>query len=307
MRHLRPPLLRHLLALLLVGTFVAGCSTSELPEQAERRTADLRDSAPAKIQRYVALGDSFTAGPLVPTTDVADGCFRSDGNYPSLVAERLDVRRLVDVSCSGAQTRDLTHPQPTVGSSRVPPQLHAVTPRTDLVTLGIGGNDFDLFSILVQACTLAGRSQQQGDPETASCSQQFDEQGFDLMTITEQISRRVETALRRIQRRAPDARVLLVGYPRLVPPQGRCDELPFADGDYRQGREVGRALNDALAGAADRAGVDFVDVYPASKGHDICSDEPWVNGRRHTKGQGAAYHPTPAEQEAVAADRKSVV
>ena len=46
--------------------------------------------------RYVALGDSYTAGPLIPTTDLAGGCARSDHNYPTLVAdavEREDVRR----------------------------------------------------------------------------------------------------------------------------------------------------------------------------------------------------------------------
>lgn len=45
---------------------------------------------PLDTTKYVALGDSFTAGPLVPVTDVASGCFRSDHNYPTLLAERLE-------------------------------------------------------------------------------------------------------------------------------------------------------------------------------------------------------------------------
>ena len=35
------------------------------------------------IGRYVALGDSYSAGPLIPTTDLAGGCARSDHNYPT--------------------------------------------------------------------------------------------------------------------------------------------------------------------------------------------------------------------------------
>ena len=95
-------------ACLVAGlVLLAGCSgvpaaegpveepaTATIPEQA----GGLDDVVP---QRYVALGDSFTAGPLVPTTDLADGCLRSDGNYPSLLATSLDLD-LTDVSCSAA-------------------------------------------------------------------------------------------------------------------------------------------------------------------------------------------------------------
>ena len=34
------------------------------------------------------MGDSFTAAPFVPLTDVAYGCYRSSNNYPSLLAAR---------------------------------------------------------------------------------------------------------------------------------------------------------------------------------------------------------------------------
>ena len=56
---------------------------------------------------YVAMGDSFTAAPFVPLTDVAYGCYRSSNNYPHLVAEALHIDDLRDRSCSGAQTADL--------------------------------------------------------------------------------------------------------------------------------------------------------------------------------------------------------
>ena len=63
-------------------------------------------------ERYVSLGDSYTAGPLVLTpTGTPIDCARSDHNYPSLVAEDLGVGELVDVSCSSAETKHMTEPQ----------------------------------------------------------------------------------------------------------------------------------------------------------------------------------------------------
>lgn len=271
-------------ALVAAALMAAACSSSDVAD------------APPDFDRYVALGDSFTAAPLVPTTDVANGCFRSDGNYPSLVAEELDVDRLVDVSCSGADTADLTNPQQTLGAASVPPQLSALKPNTDLVTLGIGGNDFNLFHTLVATCTELRRE----DPDGSPCAESLEARGIDLLADTKQIGTRVEAAVREIQRRAPEATVVLVGYLRLAPATGRCPELPFADGDYAQGERVARALNDALARAARRTGVEFVDMYATSEGHDVCSDDAWVNGRRTIQGEALAYHPLAEGMEAVA-------
>jgi hypothetical protein len=40
-----------------------------------------------RLQSYVALGDSYTAGPLIPVQETTPlGCLRSDHNYPHLVA-----------------------------------------------------------------------------------------------------------------------------------------------------------------------------------------------------------------------------
>jgi hypothetical protein len=247
--------------------------------------------------RYVALGDSYAAGPLIPTTDLAGGCARSDHNYPSLVAKALAVKSFVDVSCSGATTRDLTGVQRPFGDSRVPPQLRSVTPDTTLVTLGIGGNDFDLFSTLVRTCTQLRSSDPQGSP----CSRRFATTGPDLHTTLDRISRRVAAGLRAIQAKAPEAEVVLVGYLRLVPDSGTCRKLPLATGDYPQGRRISTGLNAALERAARRTGVTFVDMYAVSRGHDICSQDPWVNGAVTDRQKALAYHPFAAGMRADAA------
>lgn len=289
----------------LVGTALAGalllgaCSSPADPVDSEdlaHEAEDLALPAPAGVEKYVALGDSFTAAPLVPTTDLAGGCFRSDGNYPSLVADRLDVAELVDVSCSGARTADLTDRQPTVRDASVPPQLRAVDRDTDLVTLGIGGNDFDLFHTLVSTCSRLGLE----DPTGSPCADRLSERGDDLLTRTGRIGDRVAQAVRRVQRRAPEATVVVVGYLRLAPEQGRCRDLPFAPGDYEYGDRVAEALNDALERAARRTEATFVDMHERSEGHDVCSDEPWVNGHRTVQGEALAYHPFAEGMEAVA-------
>ena len=296
------------LACLVAGLVVlAGCSgvpaaegpleepaTATSPEQ----PGGLDD---AVSQRYVALGDSFTSGPLVPTTDLADGCLRSDGNYPSLLATSLDLD-LTDVSCSGATTADLARRQRTVRDASVPPQLRALDRRTDLVTVGIGGNDLGLFSTLVQNCLNLRRLDPGGSPCADSAV------GRQLLASTPTIGDHVERALARVQRRAPDARVVLVGYPRIAPPDGACPRLlPFATGDVAFGDRVLRALDDELADAADAAGVDYLDLYDASEGHDVCSPDPWVNGRTTEAGVALAFHPLATGMQGVAAELEALL
>jgi lysophospholipase L1-like esterase len=240
------------------------------------------------FESYAALGDSFTAGPFIPVTALAGGCLRSSGDYPHLLARRLHIQHLRDVSCSGASTRDLAGPQHPYPDSTVPPQLDAVRPGTDLVTLGIGGNDFALFGTLVGTCSRLRAA----DPRGAPCAHQLAASGRDPSAEVSRIRTRVAAAVRQVRRRAPSATVLLVGYPRLAPAHGTCPvRLPFAHGDYAEIRRVTLALNRALAAAARDAGAVFVDVYAASRGHDVCSAEPWVNGAHTDRAAALAYHP----------------
>jgi lysophospholipase L1-like esterase len=297
-----PHRLRH--AALLLGTLAVclatgctpnGTSTGRAPDDATPSASPRTAPSPGVgFRRYVALGDSYSAGPLIPTTDLAGGCARSDHNYPSLLAARLHVARLVDVTCSGASTANLTHVQRPFQGARVPPQLDAVTPRTDLVTLGIGGNDLDLFGTLVATCTRL----RDGDPTGSPCGRELARNGPDLDAQAATITARVADALRAVHRRAPDATVVLVGYLRLVPDRGTCPRLPLAVGDYPVGRRISRILNRALLRAASRAHATFVDMYAASRGHDICSATPWVNGSVTDRTRALAYHPLEAGMRA---------
>lgn len=291
----RGPVVLASVVVLLLGGCSSGASQGNAPGVQHSPPATTPEGP--SYDRYVALGDSYTAAPYVPSTDLAAGCLRSSGNYPSLVAERLGVGQLVDVSCSGADTGDLVRPQNTFRDATVPPQLDALTRDTDLVTLGIGGNDLDLFATLLQTCT----GMRALDPEGSPCGDYLDAEGSDLDEQIRRIGARVTTAVERIRARAPEATVVLVGYPRITPASGTCPRLlPLAAGDYRLAAEVERSLSRALRAAARHTDVGFVAMYAASRGHDICSADPWVNGRTTDEGAAAAFHPFASEMDAVA-------
>ncbi|QRP44299.1 hypothetical protein [Amycolatopsis sp. FDAARGOS 1241] len=69
-----------------------------------------------QFHKYLALGDSYTAGPLIPGQQAA-WCLRSNINYPSWLEKRLGVDdedgAFTDVSCSSADTSNMTQPQVT--------------------------------------------------------------------------------------------------------------------------------------------------------------------------------------------------
>lgn len=287
---------RYAAVLSVAALLLSGCTGSPADETDDAQPSSSAPQARGgeDLSRYVALGDSFTSGPLVPITNIAEGCFRSDGNYPSLLAAELDLD-LTDVSCSGARTRHLVRRQPTLRETSIRPQLDAVDRRTDLVTVGIGGNDFGLFSNVVRTCV----SLRAEDPTGSPCADSGAASG--VLTDAARIGDHVARALTRIRARAPAARVVVVGYLRIAPSEGQCPRvLPLAAGDVAFGDRVLRALNDALQRAARSAGVDYFDAYRASAGHDVCSDEPWVNGPNTQPGVAAAFHPLAAGMRGVA-------
>ncbi len=254
------------------------------------------DHAERGGERYVAVGDSFTSGAGLPhTRGKAFTCGQSSLNYPSLVAKAIGAD-LVDVSCGGATTDNGTQPQ-GLGAKPWPPQLDAVTKGTNLVTVGLGGNDFSWYLGVMFSCTTAAAADPTGNP----CERQGTAPASDVTALPAKIGDRLETLLTEVHRRAPGARVLLVGYPQPVPAHGTCPELPLATGDYPFIRAQWEAMDAAMREAADAAGATFVDVLGPSEGHDICAGaDAWVNGYQAQPGVAASYHPLASGQAAVA-------
>jgi lysophospholipase L1-like esterase len=219
--------------------------------------------------RYVAMGDSFTAGPMIPRQHGTPfACLRSDHNYPSLVARALRVGTFADVSCSAATIAAMFRPQHVLLGDN-PAQLGAVTPDTALVTVGIGGNDVGFSKTLYTCAGLSITA-----PRGAPCFKHFGTALTDRVAAT---APKIAAVLRTIHERAPRALVLLVGYLRILPSSTGCwPSVPAAAGDVPYLDGVERSLNRVLADEARRGGALFVDAYRGGTGHDMCSAHRWV-------------------------------
>jgi hypothetical protein len=217
---------------------------------------------------------------------------RSRANYPSQVALRLDSR-LDDRTCSAATIGHLSAPQ----AAGVAPQLDGLKRSTDLVTLSIGANP-TLTSGWFWGCGSVAASNPQGSP----CRDAMQTASGDInITAIAAEQKELTATVAEIHRRAPDARLVLVGYPQVFPTSGSCpDRLPVAAADLPYADHVLRDLNTMIAAVAKDDGADYIDVYAATKGHDICARDPWIQGKDTEVGVALFYHPRAAEQKAVA-------
>ncbi|WOC11714.1 SGNH/GDSL hydrolase family protein [Gordonia sp. MP11Mi] len=241
----------------------------------------------------VHLGDSFASGagtlPMVPDSQFT--CQRSSVNFGELVAARRGYR-LTDVSCAGAWTKSLYEGQ----YEGVGPQLDAVTSDAGLVTLMLGGNDATLYSTLIGDCSRAAASNSAGAPCRAELG------GAPARAVDDEIEPAVRQALRDIAARAPSARIVIAGYPRLLPQKQSCrPAVRIADGDIAYVDRVQARLNAAIAKAAAATGATFVDMSRRSAGHDACQspDIRWIEPMSGTTAR-ITMHPNDAGQQAIA-------
>lgn len=235
-------------------------------------------SAHADAGRYVALGDSAASGPLVPPPDLSEpGCYRSMENYPKLAAGRLGVP-IIDVTCSGAHTHDITNPQET-DFGTVPPQIDALGADTTLITLQIGGNDAGLVGLAQSCLNLLP------PPLGTSCEAENTEGGRDVYgERVAAVRPKVDQLLNVIAERAPNARVFVVGYTTYLPPDGCYPEVPVwaRDANYIQAKID--QLNAVLADSAATHGATYVDIRTPGIGKDVCKPpsvrwtEPYIPG-----------------------------
>ena len=132
--------------------------------------------AAAPAGRYVALGDSYTSGPLIP--DQVDlNCVRSNRNYPSLVAARDRLgSSFADVSCGGATTDDILNAGKGTLGCAVPAQISAVTAAHGPGDGRIGGNDIGFSGIMSATARRRARS-----PLGTPCKNQYTAGGVDQL------------------------------------------------------------------------------------------------------------------------------
>nr|WP_051018385.1 SGNH/GDSL hydrolase family protein [Nocardiopsis alba] len=234
----------------------------------------------AEFTSYVAIGDSFTAGPMVQAQAQMPllGCMQSSVNYPKRLAEELGIDDITDVSCSGAVMNDLYEKQ----FDDTEPQLDALGPETDLVTVGISGNDFGFSEVLVE-CAKRSLTNPLGSP----CSDYY---GGDLDDRIDGLRDDLNQVYADIAERSPNATVLSIGYLQIMPESGGCwPSTPISRGDVPFVDQAQIRLNAMIAEVSEANGATFVDTF--ERGHDVCqgSDTRWVEGL--IPEGGAPVHP----------------
>ena len=157
---------------------------------------------------YVALGDSYASGVGAGTSGV---CMRSRRSYVHRLGRRVTSFR----ACAGATT-----------ASVLSGQLAPLPGDTRLVTISVGGNDAGFVDV-IQTCLFAAP----GKCDTrVRRAERF---------VREDLAGRLGRVYDAIRERAPDARVLVVGYPRLFARRPWCSDVGEI-GDREQ-----RRLNEA--------------------------------------------------------------
>jgi lysophospholipase L1-like esterase len=246
-------------------------------------------AAGARAANYVALGDSYTAGPLIPNPTLPLGCLKSDHNYPHLAAPGIGLT-LRDASCSGATTTEMTNPQNVEPDGPNPPQFNSLDASTTVVSLTIGGNDIG-FSSVAQSCITL-------NPFSHPCLDKYDAGGVDqLKARIEATAPKVAAVLAGIKSRAPSAHIYVVNYPAIFPETGfGCwPQMPIGFSDVPYLRSTEQRLNNMLATQSAANGATLVNWYGASIGHDACkgSSTRWVEPLVPTNA-AAPIHPNKA-------------
>lgn len=245
--------------------------------------------------RYVAMGSSYAAGPGIatPVESAPARCWRSSENYAHQLARNLRLT-LVDQTCSGATTEAVL-----TGWAELPPQIEAVNAETRLVTVTIGGNDVGYVPNMLAAACHKKSKEAHALPKGGKCPK--------VALPTEETWIGLEGRMRQLARdirvRAPNARLIFVDYPVVLPQDGNCPTTFLSDKAADEAREVARRLGQVTAAVAQEYHADLFRASEATQGHDACARDPWMNGYRAGVPGGrpiVPFHPTLAGMTAVA-------
>lgn len=214
---------------------------------------------------YTALGDSYSSGVGTRTYYSSSGsCYRSPYAYPVLSSKQVGLT-LTFVACSGAKVADVKNNQ-----------LGSLNSSTRYVTVSVGGNDAG-FAKVITACAR---------PWPYTCWNEIAEAN---RIIRDVLPARLNSLYSTIRSRAPYARVVVVGYPRLF--NGKECNLAsrISPGEQAELNKTADLLATTTAGRASAYGFPFADPRTRFTGHAVCDDVEWVNGLSNPVME--SYHP----------------
>lgn len=245
-------------------------------------------------------------------------CHRHGRAYPNQIRELFEIASedAIFVACSGAVTANIGAGDPELDLpatqySESPHGVHggqtqiqnvrdfaAAGGAPDVVTVGVGGNNAE-FADIVRHCIFF------------DCADQDSVAGVRAQLQGEAYPRIVGT-FEALRGEFPSATIVSFGYPRVVSPELACSGLPGVDEDERRyvAETLLPELNSLIADASVEAGITFVDISEATRGHEICAEQdgrtPWVNGLEGGDDilgviGNESFHPNQAGHDAITA------
>lgn len=250
------------------SVFAAGLATLAM---ALGFTAVPADAAPPPKVDYVALGDSYTAGIGAGPYNSTLTCIQTSGGYVDLVGKTGRVNLLLNTACSGAQ---LFGGPNSVAAQLSDPATLAALAEAELVSITAGANDLQFAQVIgicatqtVQTC---------GDAVSEATSQ------ANLLLLYMLLVQTYEA----IQAAAPDATIVVLGYPLPFDTTDPALPLPIPVESQALINEGTSKLNAVIEAAALEVGAVYVDMVDKFAGHEVNSEDPWIFFAAHVDSNG---------------------
>jgi lysophospholipase L1-like esterase len=212
------------------------------------------------IAAYTALGDSYATG-YGAGTNTLSVCSPFSDAYPAQLAKAIGPVLFQNAACGGAVTSSVIWNQLSwIGDS-------------DLVTLTVGGNEADFFSVLNE-CVY------QWQPlHTCQAELQTSRRFIESSRFGENYAKMVKLGLQRMK---PNGRLLVTGYATFFNEEtNACDSVTFSTKNpeqfltrelRREMNQLVRLLNHVIRSTSEAAGAEYVNIDEMFEGHRFCED-----------------------------------
>jgi lysophospholipase L1-like esterase len=291
------------------------------------------------LTEYVGLGDSYTSGEgafdyLAGTDSAENACHLSRNSYPLLLTHDLfSASGGHSVACSGAVLNDISSNDrlyrgqvkngPTLQQLELEQPALLTSIKTNylpgyiaqhlfvkdnlprVATVSVGGNDIG-FGSLLETCVAPHLSRHISD---STCFNTYE----DRVELKDSIDRMVPkwtATYRELKADSPGVRLYVIGYPQIVDDEGSCAaNVHLNKSELELSIETTDYLDAQIQKAAQAAGVPYVDISEALKGHRLCEAPSYdvaVNGLTAGTDAGVlglkvfgheSYHPNALGQE----------
>lgn len=208
---------------------------------------------------YVGLGDSYAAGigggPYEAAAALGDiACIQTDAAYPAQL-------KGLNLACSGATTADVSR---IVTAAASDSSMARTVKHASHITVTVGGNDIEAAAATVQCAGLA---------PTPACDAAL----FNSLAVKlPQLPAKIKAMVAVIKSKAPRAKIVLTGYPRLFTVSGAM--TPEQQTMAATINAAADLLNATIAASALANRVGYVSVTQRFTNHGVGSADPWIVG-----------------------------